>query len=88
MGVVRTGIGALLGAVAAGTALRLRRASRERGVPMAELLPELPQLVANDAQWLTEVAKDAARDGLRAAKAQEAALDKVLDVPRQTKEPS
>jgi hypothetical protein len=91
MSVLRGTFGAVVGALFAGTALRVRHVVRQRGLPLSEVIPELPDLLADDARWVGQVAREAARDGLRAAQRREAELDKVLFRPapqkRRTRQP-
>ncbi len=81
---VRTAFGAILGAVVAGTALRLRSEARRRGVPITDLLADVPELIGEDLRRVSQAAEDAVQDGKRAAHETEERIGKVLSRPRQT----
>lgn len=68
MSAVRGILGATLGAAAAGLAMRVRTASRERSQPVSEVLADLPGILAEDATRVADAARLAVRDGREAAR--------------------
>lgn len=68
MSAVRGILGATLGAAAAGIAMRVRTASRERNQPVSEVLADLPGILADDATRVADAARLAVRDGREAAR--------------------
>lgn len=80
----RSIVGAVIGAALAGAALRVRQEAQRRGVPIADMVPELPDLVAQDIRVISEAVRGAVHDGRVASRAAESELDKVLARPRQT----
>jgi hypothetical protein len=65
--VVRGIFGAILGALAAGVALRVRSVARERDQRVDEVLGDLPGVLADDATRIADAARTAVSDGREAA---------------------
>jgi hypothetical protein len=78
MGVVRGSIGAVVGAALAGAALRARQLSRERGTSIVDVLPDLPELLRDDAGRIAEAAQGALADGRAAARRREGEINEEL----------
>lgn len=85
MSAIRSTLGAVVGATAAAVALRVRAEVRRRGTSIPDVVVDLPAILAADAQRTVDAARAAAMDGKREAARVEAALDKVITTPRQTR---
>lgn len=68
MGLVRGIVGATLGTAAAAVALRVRTVAKEREQSTAEVLQELPDLLAEDASRVAGAARNAVADGREASR--------------------
>ena len=78
MSYVKAGLGAVVGGAVAGVALRARRLSQQRGVPLTEVLADLPEVLREDLSSIGDAAQAAFGDAKRAAAAREAEIDRVL----------
>ena len=67
MSAVRGMLGAAIGAAAAAVALRVRSVSKERGVPIGEVISDLPDILTEDATRIVDAAREAVGDGRKAA---------------------
>lgn len=68
MNALRGIFGALLGAIVAGIALRVRHVSQEREQSIGEVLADLPGIVAEDATRIADAARQAVDDGRAATR--------------------
>lgn len=75
---IRSIIGAILGALAAGVALRAQREARHRGVPVTRVLGDLPDIIRTDADRVSTAAHKAYIDGRRAAARRRIEIDSEL----------
>lgn len=60
-------IGIATGVTAAVVGLRVRTIAKRRGVPVSEVIADLPAIATEDARFVFDAARDAVRDGLVAA---------------------
>ena len=67
MSLLRSLLGAALGATVATVGLRVNAHAKQRGVSPLTVLGDLPEVLAADARALAEAAHDAVDDGKRAA---------------------
>jgi hypothetical protein len=65
--IVRGTIGALLGAAGAAVALRVRSVMKERDETLAEVVGDLPGILAEDVSRLGDAARGALEDGRTAS---------------------
>jgi hypothetical protein len=85
MGAFRALIGGIVGAAVAGGALRWKRLSDQPGVTYADAAAQLPDALLGDVARLREAASGAVRDGMEAARRQEATIEQVLTPARRTR---
>jgi hypothetical protein len=78
--------GALLGAVAAGAALRLRNAAKNRQVGLMDVLSDAPEILSDDIERVASAARGAYADGRRAMAEREREIDEALRGIRRTGE--
>lgn len=81
MNVLRGIIGGLLGAVGAAVALRVRSVMVEREEPLADVLGDLPGILADDVARLGDAARGALADGREAADRARIAFDEQVAAP-------
>ena len=60
-------LGAGLGAAVAVVGLRVAAIAKQRGVPITEVVADLPSVLMQDANLVSDAARDALRDGREAA---------------------
>lgn len=68
MSAVRGILGATLGAVVAGVAMRVRSVSNDRDQPIGDVIADLPGILAEDATRIADAARHAIEDGRGAAR--------------------
>jgi len=85
MSAIRSTLGAVVGASVAAVALRVRAEVRRRGTSLADVVVDLPAILAADVERISDAARAAAMDGKREAARVEADLEKVITTPRQTR---
>lgn len=85
MNAVRGIIGAILGALAAGIALRVRHVSQAREQSIGEVLTDLPGIVAEDATRIVDAARHAVVDGRAATRAARIEFDEQVAAPGRRK---
>ena len=85
MSTIRSTLGAIAGASVAAIVLRVRAEVRRRGGSIADVVVDLPVILAADVERISHAARAAAMDGKREAARVEAELDKVITTPRQTR---
>lgn len=61
-------IGAVVGATAAGVALRARSVAKERGQSLGEVVTDLPGILAEDMTRISDAARHAVDDGKAASR--------------------
>lgn len=75
MSALRSITGATLGAATAGLLLRVRTVSKERGRPIADVVGDLPGILAEDTTRVSDAARKALQDGRVAASAARVTFD-------------
>ena len=87
MSAFRTIVGAALGATVADVALRVRTVAKERDASIMDVLPEMPEVLAEDARVVAAAAKGAIDDGRKAAGRKEREIDLYIEGLRTVKQP-
>lgn len=85
MSSLRTFFAMLFGAAAAGLALRVRAESKRRGVGLADVVSDLPNVVSGDITHVSQSARAAFHDGTRAARQARLDIEQVVQNGRRTK---
>ncbi|MCW2922877.1 MAG: hypothetical protein JWM98_281 [Thermoleophilia bacterium] len=86
MSVLRGILGATLGAATAGVLLRVRTVSKDRGMPLADVVADLPGILVEDVTRVADSARSAIQDGRVAAQAARRDFDEQVVVASRRRE--